>query len=128
MKLPQNGPDGPFLDWTNFSITLDKPGMFETLGVKPASRRPPGFGEVEIEVHSVALNFKEVLQALGVIPVSYTHLERRQLKRSAAPDLTRLPLGDDGPDAPTVHRSSAENQAPPTTASLHLERDRTRCV
>lgn len=69
MKLPQNGPSGPFSDWTNFSVTLDKPGMFETLGVKPQPRRPPGYGEVEIQVHSVALNFKEVLQALGVLPI-----------------------------------------------------------
>lgn len=69
MKLPQSGPNGPFSDWMNFAVTLEKPGVFETLGVKPQPRRPPGFGEVEIQVHSVALNFKEVLQALGVLPI-----------------------------------------------------------
>ena len=97
MKLPQNGPDGPFLDWTNFSITLDKPGMFETLGVKPASRRPPGFGEVEIEVHSVALNFKEVLQALGIIPAPSTGitfgLECAGVVLDVGPDVVGLTPG-----------------------------------
>jgi len=69
MKLPLDGPHGPFSDWTNFSVTIGKPGLLETLAVRPAPRRPPGPGEVEIEVQSVALNFKEVLQALGMLPL-----------------------------------------------------------
>lgn len=68
MKLPQQSPQGPFEAWPNFSVTIDKPGLLDTLRVQPAPRRAPGYGEVEIEVHSVALNFKEVLQALGVMP------------------------------------------------------------
>lgn len=68
MKLPNQSPQGPFAAWPNFSVTIDKPGLFDTLRVVPAPRRAPGYGEVEIEVHSVALNFKEVLQALGVLP------------------------------------------------------------
>lgn len=69
MKLPQDGMHGPFAAWPNFSVTIDKPGLLETLRVQPAPRRAPGHGEVEIEVRSVGLNFKEVLLALGMLPM-----------------------------------------------------------
>jgi len=97
MKLPQNGPHGPFSDWINFSVTLDKPGVFETLGVKPQPRRPPSYGEVEIQVHSVALNFKEVLQALGVLPVPpygiSFGLECAGVITEVGPDVVGLSIG-----------------------------------
>jgi NADPH:quinone reductase-like Zn-dependent oxidoreductase/thioesterase domain-containing protein/aryl carrier-like protein len=69
MNLPQDPTHGRFAEWPNFSVTVDKPGMLDSLRLVPAPRRLPGHGEVEIEVHSVALNFKEVLFALGVLPM-----------------------------------------------------------
>ena len=42
-------------------------GVLENLGASPAPRRAPGHGEVEIEVAAAALNFKDVLTALGML-------------------------------------------------------------
>ena len=64
MKLPRDGKGLPFEEWPNFAVTIDKPGLLDTLRVYPSPRRSPGPGEVELEVHSVALNFKEVLFAV----------------------------------------------------------------
>ncbi len=43
-------------------------GVLENLALRPATRRQPGPGEVEIEVHAAGLNFRDVLNALGMYP------------------------------------------------------------
>ncbi|NEO77382.1 MAG: zinc-binding dehydrogenase [Moorea sp. SIO4G3] len=53
----------------NFCLEIVSPGLLDTLTFKSASRQKPGLGEVEIEVGATGLNFKEVLIALGVLPV-----------------------------------------------------------
>lgn len=58
----------PMEGWSNFAVTVDKPGLLDSLRIYPTTRRPPGPGEVEVEVCSVGLNFKEVLFALGALP------------------------------------------------------------
>ena len=68
MKIPQSGPQGPFAQWSNFAITIDTPGQLDTLRINPAPRRAPGYGEIEIEVRSVALGYEQALQALGMLP------------------------------------------------------------
>ena len=44
------------------------PGTLDGLELRPLTRRPPGPGEVEIEVKAVGLNFKDVLNALDLYP------------------------------------------------------------
>ena len=44
------------------------PGTLDGLELRPLERRPPGPGEVEIEVQAVGLNFKDVLNALDLYP------------------------------------------------------------
>src|SRR4029453_9176594 len=44
------------------------PGTLDGLELRAIERRPPGPGEVEIEVRAVGLNFKDVLNALGLYP------------------------------------------------------------
>jgi acyl transferase domain-containing protein len=51
-----------------FRLELDGPGILEHLVLRARPRRAPGAGEVEIRVRAAALNFKDVLQALGVVP------------------------------------------------------------
>lgn len=53
----------------NFYLTISSPGLLDTLIFRPIPRQKPGFGEVEIEVSATGLNFKEVLLALGLVPV-----------------------------------------------------------
>ncbi len=43
-------------------------GTLDDLAVRPAQRRSPGPGEVEIRVHATGLNFKDVLNVLGMYP------------------------------------------------------------
>ncbi|HLO50704.1 MAG TPA: thioester reductase domain-containing protein, partial [Kamptonema sp.] len=53
----------------NFSLEIGSPGLLETLTFQSAPRQKPGPGEVEIEVSATGLNFKEVLLALGMLPL-----------------------------------------------------------
>lgn len=41
-------------------------GMLETLALKTAARRPPLAGEIEVRVDAAGLNFRDVLNALGM--------------------------------------------------------------
>jgi NADPH:quinone reductase-like Zn-dependent oxidoreductase/NAD(P)-dependent dehydrogenase (short-subunit alcohol dehydrogenase family) len=53
---------------TNFCAEIEHVGSLATLGLRPAMRRQPSPGEVEIEVAAAGLNFIEVLYALGMLP------------------------------------------------------------
>jgi acyl transferase domain-containing protein/acyl carrier protein len=50
------------------ALTLTSPGLLDRLELRPASRRAPGPGEVELRVLATGLNFKDVLAALGTYP------------------------------------------------------------
>lgn len=43
-------------------------GALDELGLQPLERRAPGAGEVEIAVEATGLNFKDVLNVLGMYP------------------------------------------------------------
>lgn len=47
-------------------LVSDSPGTLDALRWEPAERRAPGVGEIEIEVRAHGLNFRDVLNALGV--------------------------------------------------------------
>jgi len=51
-----------------YRLEIDAPGVLERLALREALRRPPGRGEVEIAIATAAVNFRDVLLALGVIP------------------------------------------------------------
>ncbi|MCG8363218.1 MAG: polyketide synthase dehydratase domain-containing protein, partial [Pseudanabaenales cyanobacterium] len=61
-------PQSTTVEPENGYLSVASPGQLNTLTYYAASRQPPGEGEVEIEVQATALNFKEVLFALGLIP------------------------------------------------------------
>lgn len=48
-------------------ILVGTPGDLESVALAPAQRRPPNTGELEIAVTVAALNFKDVLLALGLV-------------------------------------------------------------
>ncbi|MEI2583261.1 SDR family NAD(P)-dependent oxidoreductase [Scytonema sp. PRP1] len=52
----------------NQSFHLEKPksGVLDDLTLQPATRRQPNSGEVEIQVHTTGLNFKDVLRATSL--------------------------------------------------------------
>nr|CAD19090.1 StiF protein [Stigmatella aurantiaca Sg a15] len=51
-----------------FRLEISQRGTLEDLTVRPVERRPPGPGEVEIRVRATGLNFRDVLNALGMYP------------------------------------------------------------
>jgi malonyl CoA-acyl carrier protein transacylase len=51
----------------SFELRISEYGVLENLMITSGGRRPPGPKEVEIEVRAAALNFKDVLHALGML-------------------------------------------------------------
>jgi len=49
-------------------LQVPKRGVLDNLIYVPVARRPPGSGEVEIRVRASGLNFRDVLNALGMYP------------------------------------------------------------
>ncbi|MCA9717194.1 MAG: alpha/beta fold hydrolase [Myxococcales bacterium] len=49
-----------------FRLEIRQQGALDNLVLKPARRQPPGPGEVEVAVRAAALNFRDVLSALGM--------------------------------------------------------------
>jgi acyl transferase domain-containing protein len=49
-------------------LTVSARGTLENLALQPLTRRAPGPGEVEIRVDATGLNFKDVLNVLGMYP------------------------------------------------------------
>lgn len=56
----------------DFRIEAVIPGILDTLGPREMTRRPPGPGEVQIEVVAAALNFKDVMMAMALLPPEAT--------------------------------------------------------
>jgi acyl transferase domain-containing protein/acyl carrier protein len=50
------------------ALTIGERGILDNLRLVPMTRRAPGPREVEIEVHAAGLNFRDVLNALGMYP------------------------------------------------------------
>nr|WP_322711399.1 zinc-binding dehydrogenase [Nostoc sp. ChiSLP03a]MDZ8212614.1 polyketide synthase dehydratase domain-containing protein [Nostoc sp. ChiSLP03a] len=59
----------PISENQNFCLQISSPGTLDTLTFQSGSRQQPGRGEIEIEVAATGLNFKEVLLALGMLPI-----------------------------------------------------------
>jgi NADPH:quinone reductase-like Zn-dependent oxidoreductase len=61
-------PPGDMTTAENFGLEVAQPGILDSVRVKSVPRRAPGVGEVEIDVHAGALNFRDVMIALGMYP------------------------------------------------------------
>jgi acyl transferase domain-containing protein/NADPH:quinone reductase-like Zn-dependent oxidoreductase/NAD(P)-dependent dehydrogenase (short-subunit alcohol dehydrogenase family)/acyl carrier protein len=71
--LPGEQPSAPVLaePGTPARLVQSSPGRLEGLVFEKTPRRTPSEGEVEVEVRVGAINFKDVLKALGRLPVDY---------------------------------------------------------
>ncbi|WP_437718137.1 SDR family NAD(P)-dependent oxidoreductase [Sorangium sp. So ce448] len=67
VKAPRE-PDTFSPETPNYRLESSKRGLLESLQWVPTSRRAPGPAEVEIEVRAAGLNFRDVLNALGMYP------------------------------------------------------------
>jgi acyl transferase domain-containing protein/acyl carrier protein len=68
-----------------FQLKISEYGVLENLTLKPMQRRPVGPGEVEIQVRAVGLNFRDILNALGMLK-TYT-------EQLGITDVNDLPFG-----------------------------------
>ncbi len=51
-----------------FILDISERGVFDYLTFRPTTRAKPGAGEIEIRVHATGLNFRDVLNTLGMYP------------------------------------------------------------
>lgn len=77
-------------------LEIGRRGILDNLEWRPSHRRPPGPGEVEIEVQASGLNFRDVLNALGTYPGDAGPLGSECAGRVVAigADVTKLSVGD----------------------------------
>ncbi|MFY1826040.1 SDR family NAD(P)-dependent oxidoreductase [Myxococcus fulvus] len=66
-SLTEAPPLEPVPEGMGYELVLGKEGRLDTLGFVAKARRAPGPGEVELEVESTALGFKDVMKALGLL-------------------------------------------------------------
>jgi NADPH:quinone reductase-like Zn-dependent oxidoreductase/aryl carrier-like protein len=59
---------GTFRSGGPYRLALRQAGTLDGLVLQTLGRRPPGPGEVEIEVEAAGLNFSDVMKALGLYP------------------------------------------------------------
>ncbi len=77
-------------------LNLGARGTLESLALAPASRVAPGTGELEVQVRSVGLNFRDVLGALGAYPGDPGPLggECTGVVTAVGPGVTGFAVGD----------------------------------
>ena len=51
-----------------YRLEITARGQLDNVALQPATRTPPGPGEVEIKVHATGLNFRDVLNVLNLYP------------------------------------------------------------
>jgi len=52
----------------NYTLEIRQPGLLDSLCMRVGERRAPGPGEIEIAIAAGGLNFRDVVQALDLIP------------------------------------------------------------
>ncbi|MBZ0297821.1 MAG: SDR family NAD(P)-dependent oxidoreductase, partial [Anaerolineae bacterium] len=77
-------------------LTIQERGVIDNLLLTPLTRRQPGPGEVEIRVRATGLNFKDVLNVMGMYPGDAGALggECAGEVTAVGPDVTDLQVGD----------------------------------
>lgn len=78
-------------------LEIDERGMLENMRLRPVQRELPGPGQVEIRVYATGLNFRDVLNALGMYPGDPGPLgnECAGVVTAVGPDVDDLRVGDE---------------------------------
>jgi acyl transferase domain-containing protein len=78
-------------------LEISERGTLDNLTLRSVERRAPGPGEVEIRVQATGLNFRDVLNALGMYPGDPGPLgnECAGVVSAVGPDVSDLRVGDD---------------------------------
>lgn len=68
-RLELHPPKTPPSANSGYRLCLPLSGVMDDLALNEIFRRKPGPGEVEIEIHAAALNFRDVMKLLGIYPI-----------------------------------------------------------
>jgi acyl transferase domain-containing protein/NADPH:quinone reductase-like Zn-dependent oxidoreductase/ubiquinone/menaquinone biosynthesis C-methylase UbiE len=87
----------PFMNDRPYELTITERGALDNLKFQPLSRRLPGAGEVEIQVYTSGLAFRDVLNALGMYPGGGGLLgsECAGVVSAVGPGVTEVETGDE---------------------------------
>lgn len=91
----------PFLPkkFEAFQVVTTAAGTLEALDFKPQTRRSPRADEVEVRVHATALNFRDVLNALGMLPAASADtvfgFEAAGIITACGDNVTEFQVGDE---------------------------------
>jgi hypothetical protein len=100
---------------TGYRLEIPTPGVMDQLTFREVRRRKPGPGEVEIEICAAALNFRDVMKAMGIYP------SESELDRWA----TNVPDESWPPEKVCADSNRATKSSPPArAASLRTSRSR----
>src|SRR6185295_11269694 len=67
-RMQLAGPAATLPDAANYQLEIRRKGTFDGLELAAAERCAPAPGEIEIEIVASGLNFRDVLNALGLYP------------------------------------------------------------
>lgn len=67
-KIPAAGQDAAVRQGKPFRLEMSTPGVMDKLTLRESRRQTPGPGQIEIEVFAAALNFRDIMKALGLYP------------------------------------------------------------
>ncbi|MGZ9234664.1 MAG: beta-ketoacyl synthase N-terminal-like domain-containing protein, partial [Anaerolineales bacterium] len=106
----QSEADALILPDKPFELIASQQGLLDLISVRLKTTRPPGLREVEIAVHAAGLNFRDVLNALGMYPGQAGKLgnECVGVVTAIGEDVSNVKVGDavmalaSGTFAPTV--------------------------
>lgn len=97
--------DAPGWDGAEVALEIAARGTLDGLELRPASRRAPAAGEVEIDVRASGLNFRDVLNALDLYP------GRRGRSAARSPDAWPAPATASATCAPATASSRSRRAA-----------------
>ncbi len=80
---------------TAFKLVVEQPGILDSLSFHEVERRAPAEDEIEVKIHASALNFKDIMKAMNLLPTTYTEntYSKTYLGLESAGTVTRVGSG-----------------------------------
>ena len=89
---------------TAFKLVVEQPGILDSLSFQEVERRAPDANEIEVKIHASALNYKDIMKAMNLLPATYIEntysqtylgLESAGTVTRVGTDVTEYQVGDE---------------------------------